>query len=92
LRILLVKDCIRLETIGENTQITIRAIAMTKYRGKNRYIFAIENTEHLYTSNYWMEKSMENSEIDFNRKIKIQLDLFKITPSKNKELRVFCSN
>lgn len=87
-----VKDCKRLETFGENVQLVIRTIVKTKYRGKDRYIFAFENMEHVFVSNYWTERSMENTQIDFNYKITIKLDSFKITPSKNKELRVFCSN
>jgi len=35
---------------------------------------------------------MKETPIGFNYKIKTQLDLFKIKPSNNKELRVFCSN
>lgn len=76
------KDCRCLETFEENSQFIIRAIDKIKYHGKDRYIFAIENMEHFYVSNYWMEKSMENTQIDFNSKINIKLDLFKITPIK----------
>lgn len=86
------RDCKRLESLTENIELVISNISVIKYRGKERYIFKFENLQDLYLSNYWLEKEIQNRQIDLNYKIRIKLDQIRTTPNKNKERLVFCIN
>lgn len=85
-----VSNCRRLEELGEGTEVVVKAIKEIEYRSKIRYILEIENLDALYLSNYWLEKDLENGNVDLNFKLKIKLDKVKVTPCKNKARVVFC--
>jgi hypothetical protein len=85
-----VKECRRLEELDEGIELVIRGIKLINYRKKIRYILQFENLEALYISNYWLEKEIQDRNIDLNYKIKIKIDKIKTTASKHKEREVFC--
>lgn len=85
-----VGQCCRLEQLKEGVELVIVAIKEIVHRGKMRYILQFENVESLYVSNYWLEKELDDSDVDLDYKIKIKLDVLKYTPVRHKERVVFC--
>jgi hypothetical protein len=73
-----------------STILNIWGIKQINYRKKVRYILQFENVDVLYISNYWLEREIQDRNIDLNYKIKIKLDKIKTTVCKNKERDVFC--
>lgn len=84
------RECHRLEELQEGVELTIRGIKRIEYRGKIRYILQFEQVNELFLSNYWLEKELEEQNLDLNYKVKIKLDRIKTTPRKHGEMVVFC--
>lgn len=80
------RDCKALEDLAEGKEMIITGIKKVLYRQRQRYIILMDNI--LYRSNYWLEKELED--IDLNYAIKIKLDILRNTPNRNKERLVFC--
>ena len=74
--------CLRLEVLTEGTELVVRAIKEVVYRGKSRYVLEFENLQSLYISNFWLEKELIESNVDFKYMFKIRVGDNKTTPNK----------
>uniref|UniRef100_A0A8D9AI20 Uncharacterized protein n=1 Tax=Cacopsylla melanoneura TaxID=428564 RepID=A0A8D9AI20_9HEMI len=82
------RDCLRLEELAEGTELVITGLKSVTHREKQRYIIQFENSSVFYRSNYWLEKELQN--MDLNYGIKIKLDKLRHTPNRSGEGLIFC--
>lgn len=73
----------RLEELKDGLNLFLSNMYVKNCHGKERYIIKFENIEEC-SSNYWLEKEIQDRNINFNLKIKIEMDTIKTTPSKRK--------